>query len=54
MMVGRKGHWSNFDFQNWEGPELYYRNGQYYLLYMGNKLTPRTGLYETGASQSDH
>lgn len=48
------GHWANIDKFNFEGPEMYYHNGQYYLLYMGNNMDPRTGLYDTGGSQADH
>lgn len=50
----QKGHWASFDKFNFEGPEMYYQNGQYYLLYMGNNMAPRTGLYETGVAQADH
>ncbi|MGP4039602.1 hypothetical protein ACTWP4_06840 [Gracilibacillus sp. D59] len=50
----QKGHWASFDKFNFEGQEMYYDNGQYYLLYMGNNMAPRTGLYETGVAQSDH
>lgn len=50
----QKGHWASFDKFNFEGPEMYYHNGQYYLLYMGNNMAPRTGLYETGVAQADN
>lgn len=50
----QKGHWASFDKFNFEGQEMYYQNGQYYLLYMGNNMAPRTGLYETGVAQADH
>src|SRR5690625_4524915 len=50
----QKGHWDSFDKFNFEGPEMYYHNDQYYLLYMGNNMAPRTGRYETGVAQADH
>jgi uncharacterized protein YjdB len=49
----QKGHWANVNFVNFEGPELYYHNGQYYMLYVGNQMFPETGLYETGVAQAD-
>lgn len=48
------GHWANMNFVNFEGPELYYHNGQYYMLYVGNQMFPETGLYDTGVAQADH
>lgn len=47
------GHWANMNFVNFEGPELYYHNGRYYMLYVGNQMFPETGLYETGVAQAD-
>lgn len=49
----QKGHWANVNFVNFEGPELFYHNGQYYMLYVGNQMFPETGLYETGVAQAD-
>lgn len=49
----QKGDWANLNFVNFEGPELYYHNGQYYMLYVGNQMFPETGLYETGVAQAD-
>ncbi|MGG1551416.1 Ig-like domain-containing protein [Paenibacillus ferrarius] len=49
----QKGHWANVNFVNFEGPELFYHNGEYYMLYVGNQMFPETGLYETGVAQSD-
>lgn len=46
------GHWANTNFYNFEGPELYYHNGEYYMLYVGNQFYPETGLYETGVAQA--
>lgn len=46
------GHWANVNFFNFEGAELYYHNGQYYMLYVGNQMFPETGLYETGVAQA--
>ncbi|MCR2805168.1 Ig-like domain-containing protein [Paenibacillus soyae] len=48
----QKGHWANINFVNFEGAELYYHNGQYYMLYVGNQMFPETGLYETGVAQA--
>jgi len=50
----QKGDWANINFFNFEGPELYYHNGQYYMLYVGNQMFPETGLYETGVAQADN
>ncbi|WP_182914454.1 Ig-like domain-containing protein [Paenibacillus sp. 1011MAR3C5] len=47
------GHWANMNFVNFEGPELHYHNGQYYMLYVGNQMFPETGLYDTGVAQAD-
>jgi hypothetical protein len=47
------GMWSNLNHLNFEGPELYYRNGQYYLLNASNQMDARSGLYDTGVAQSD-
>ncbi|CAH1210747.1 hypothetical protein PAECIP111891_03574 [Paenibacillus allorhizoplanae] len=49
----QKGHWANVNFVNFEGPELFYHNGEYYMLYVGNQMFPETGLYETGVAQAD-
>ncbi|MDR6881321.1 Ig-like domain-containing protein [Bacillus sp. 3255] len=49
----QKGQWANVNFVNFEGPELFYHNGQYYMLYVGNQMFPETGLYETGVAQAD-
>ncbi|KRF03698.1 hypothetical protein ASG89_02760 [Paenibacillus sp. Soil766] len=46
------GHWGNMNFYNFEGPELAYHNGEYYMLYVGNQFYPETGLYETGVAQA--
>lgn len=50
----QRGHWANVNFHNFEGAELYYHNGQYYMLYVGNQMFPETGLYETGVAQAGH
>ncbi|GIP37069.1 hypothetical protein J31TS4_03490 [Paenibacillus sp. J31TS4] len=52
-LTTQKGHWANINFFNFEGAELYYHNGQYYMLYVGNQMFPETGLYETGVAQAD-
>lgn len=54
LLHTQKGHWDSFDKFNFEGPEMYYHNGQYYLLYMGNNMAPRTGRYETGVAQAEN
>ncbi|WP_307560989.1 chitobiase/beta-hexosaminidase C-terminal domain-containing protein [Paenibacillus sp. V4I7] len=53
LLFTSPGYWSNLNHFNFEGPELYYRNGQYYLLYASNQMDPRSGLYDTGIAQSD-
>lgn len=52
-LTTQKGHWGNLNFFNFEGGELYYHNGQYYMLYAANQMFPETGLYETGVAQAD-
>ncbi|CAG7651929.1 hypothetical protein ACFQI7_19175 [Paenibacillus allorhizosphaerae] len=52
LLHTQPGHWGNINFVNFEGPEMYYHNGQYYLLYAANQMFPETGLYETGAAQA--
>ncbi|CAG7651892.1 OmpL47-type beta-barrel domain-containing protein [Paenibacillus allorhizosphaerae] len=52
MMYSQPGHWGNLNHLNFEGPELAYHNGQYYMLYASNQMDPRTGLYETGVAQA--
>ncbi|ROQ21705.1 hypothetical protein EDC38_2331 [Marinimicrobium koreense] len=52
VLSGEKGRWEAFNKFNFEGPEMYYRNGQYYLLFVGNHFSPRTGLYDTGVAQN--
>lgn len=54
MLDTQIGQWANIDKFNFEGPEMYYYDGQYYLLYVGNNMAPRTGLYETGVAQADN
>jgi len=51
-LTTQKGHWANINFFNFEGAELYYHNGQYYMLYVGNQMFPETGLYDTGVAQA--
>ncbi|CAN7235186.1 Ig-like domain-containing protein [Paenibacillus sp. LjRoot153] len=48
------GHWANLNFFNFEGAELSYHNGKYYMMYVGNQMFPETGLYETGVAQADN
>lgn len=52
LLYSQPGHWGNLNHLNFEGPELYYHNGQYYMLYASNQMDARTGLYDTGAAQS--
>lgn len=54
LLHTQPGHWGNMNFVNFEGPEMYYHNGQYYLLYASNQMFPETGLYDTGVAQADH
>ncbi|MFE5318199.1 hypothetical protein ACFQ88_05765 [Paenibacillus sp. NPDC056579] len=54
LLHTQPGHWGNLNFVNFEGPEMYYHNGQYYLLYAANQMFPESGLYETGVAQADH
>ncbi len=54
VVIGERGRWETFNFHNFECPEMYYRNGRYYMLFSGNHLSPRTGLYETGVAEDSH
>jgi hypothetical protein len=53
LLYSQPGFWSNLNHANFEGPEMYYHQGQYYLLYASNQMFPETGLYQIGAAQAD-
>jgi hypothetical protein len=52
LLYSQPGFWSNLNHANFEGPEMVYHQGQYYLLYASNQMFPETGLYQIGAAQA--
>lgn len=53
LLDGQKGSWDSVDNLNFEGPELYKYRNKYYLLYVANCMSSRTGLYDTGVAVAD-
>ncbi len=53
QMTHQIGHPTNVDWVNFEGPELFKYRDNYYLMYSPNRMSARTGMYETGVAQSD-
>jgi hypothetical protein len=53
QMRHQKGHPSNIDWENFEGPELFRYRDTYTMMYSPNRMSARTGMYLIGAAQSD-
>ncbi|MDR2683597.1 MAG: Ig-like domain-containing protein, partial [Dysgonamonadaceae bacterium] len=53
QMRHQKGHPSNIDWENFEGPELFRYRDTYIMMYSPNRMSARTGMYLIGAAQSD-
>lgn len=52
LLSSQPGFWSNLNHANFEGPEMIYHQGRYYLLYASNQMFPETGLYQIGAAEA--
>lgn len=53
QLTHQPGHPTSVNMHNFEGPELLKYRGEYYLLFVSNRMGPRSGMYEIGAAQSD-
>jgi uncharacterized protein YjdB len=53
QMTHQRGHSSNLNHVNFEGPELFKHRGRYYQVFASNRMGPRSGMYQVGAAESD-
>lgn len=53
QMTHQRGHPTNIDLFNFEGPELFKYRDNYYHLFSPNRMSARTGMYQIGVAQSD-
>jgi len=53
QLTHQPGHPTSVNMHNFEGPELFKYRGEYYLLFVSNRMGPRSGMYEIGAAKSD-
>lgn len=53
QLIHQPGHPTSVNMHNFEGPELLKYRSNYYLLFVSNRMGPRSGMYEIGAAQSD-
>ena len=53
QMTHQRGHSSNLNHVNFEGPELFKHRGRYYQFFASNRMGPRSGMYQVGAAESD-
>jgi len=53
QLTHQRGHSSNLNHVNFEGPELFKHRGRYYQVFASNRMGPRSGMYQVGAAESD-
>jgi hypothetical protein len=53
QLTHQPGHPTSLNMHNFEGPELFKQRGRYYLLFVSNRMGPRSGMYEIGVAESD-
>lgn len=53
QLTHQRGHSSNLNHVNFEGPELFKHRGHYYQVFASNRMGPRSGMYQIGAAESD-
>ncbi|OJV36154.1 MAG: hypothetical protein BGO29_00980 [Bacteroidales bacterium 36-12] len=53
QLTHQRGHSSNLNHVNFEGPELFKYRGRYYQVFASNRMGPRSGMYQIGAAESD-
>lgn len=53
QLTHQPGHPTSVNHINFEGPELFKYRNQYYLMFVSNRMGPRSAMYETGVAVSD-